>query len=55
MIKVSENGIAMLGNKARVHTYTSASSLNNNNITGSYNYPSTCNKESLVSPTHPIQ
>ena len=49
MIKVSVNGIAMLGTRPRVHTFTSASSLNNNNIIGSYNYPSTCNKESLQS------
>ena len=47
MIKVSVNGIAMLGKRPRVHTFTSANSLNNNNIDKSYNNPSTFNKESL--------
>ena len=32
-----------------VHTFTSANSLNNDNIIESYNNPSTCNKESLQS------
>ena len=39
MVKVSENGIAMLGNKAQGYTFTSASSLNNDNIIKSYNNP----------------
>ena len=38
--------------RLRVHTFTSASSLNNDNIIGSYNNPSTCNKESLQSSYH---
>ena len=49
MIKVSTNGIAMLGKRPRVHTFTSASSLNNDNIIKSYGNPSTCDKESLQS------
>ena len=32
-----------------VHTFTSARSLNNDNIIGSYNNPSTCKEESLQS------
>ena len=36
-----------LKTRPRVHTFTSAKSLNNDNIIGSYNNPSTCNKESL--------
>ena len=40
MIKVSVNGIAMIGNKPRVHTFTSASPLNNNNIIQACGAPS---------------
>ena len=50
MIKMSTNGIAMLEKtRPRVHTFTSANSLNNDNIIGSYNNPSTCDEESLQS------
>ena len=49
MIKVSKTVLQCVETRPRVHTFTSASSLNNNNIIGSYNYPSTCNKESLQS------
>ena len=36
-----------LKTRPRVHTFTSASSLNNDNIIKSYGNPSTCDKESL--------
>ena len=48
MIKVSVNDMQCVETRPRVHTFTSASPLNNNNIIGSHNYPSTCNKESLI-------
>ena len=35
--------------RPRVHTFTSASPLNNSNIIGSYNHPSKCDEESLQS------
>ena len=35
--------------RPKVHTFTSASSLNDNNIIGSYNHPSKCDEESLQS------
>ena len=41
-----------LETRPRVHTFTSASSLNNDNIIKSYGNPSTCDKESLQSSYH---
>ena len=49
MIKVSVNDMQCVETRPRVHTFTSASPLNNNSIIESHNYPSTCNKESLQS------
>ena len=36
---MSENGIAMLEKRPRVHTFTTTIALNNDNIIGSYNNP----------------
>ena len=48
MIKWSTNGIACLKTRPRVYTFV-VQSLNNANIIGSYNHPSTCDEESLQS------